>query len=307
MISQTEVGYSKGQSHGSSYARGVKVYLGGLDPIWSEQDIYCFMSPYGNILKISIAKNDRQYPKGYGFVYFSNSAEAESSFGSIQYKHRSVVVKPSQKNNHQGYNCQKSPGDYQDPQSKQTNNILNTLDHTTQAGSVISHSSMADIRKSPALSKYSKNFDTHASLNSKLSTELDEVSVKVIKVSEEISPKEKCQTANQFSPISSLNQSCKPSEKAANISKFSKEFHPKGLQISSTNSADMEREVETPAAMMALYQQEEGNKYYSRMTGSVQADFIDLAAVRTKSAGIERQFAPESTVRIKFYTFPGRE
>lgn len=303
MMSQSEVGYLKGQIHSSNYSRGFKVYLSGLDPMWSEQDIYRFMNRFGNILNINIARNEKQVPRGYGFVFFSTAVEASSSVGIIQYQDRTVEVKPSHKNNYQGYNGQKPHLDYQDTQSKHT---TRTLERTADGVSPICRSPKAGTKKSPALSKYSKNFETLASLNSMKSRDLDAVSVKIIKLSQDATPEEKFKTASELSPIQSPNHSVKPVEKSTHISKFSKEFHPKSLQQTSAQSVDMGPQVSSQAAFMSLFQHEDGN-FYKRMAGQIQADFGDITAIRTKSADSERLLFAESTVRIKFYTFPGRE
>lgn len=293
MMLRTNDEYLKYQSNLTVFTRGVKVYLGGLDPNWSEQDIHRFMRCFGTILKVTISKDERQFPKGYGFVVFSNAAEAASSFGPVHYQNRVVVVKPSHKHNYHGYDTHQSTMEYADNYNRQT------LECSGE-GSRLSNSPKADTRKSTALSKHSKNFDTFTSLASPKSGEYSGVDVKVIQLGMDHG-----QAASKSLLSNSFVRTQKPVEKAAHISRFSKEFYPRSFQISSISTVELESGVGKPAAVISDYSHHEGNI----LSGHPNADigFADLAAIRNRSVDSDLPFVADSSVFIRFYTFPGRD
>lgn len=305
MITQIKEDYIKYRTSGPDFAKGIKVYLGGLDPSWSEEDIHRFMDKFGNILRVTIAKNEKQFSRGYGFVVFSSAAEAASSYGTVRYRNKLVEIKPSYKQNPAMYNShgQRSQMEYPDNYSY---NTQMTQDCSVGNTSRLAASPIAGLRKSSALSKHSKNFETIASLTSLKSRTIDDVSVNVIKLSNRLPATANYQAASELASINSPKHDQKPLEKAAHISRYSKEFHPNTFPASSTYPIEQASGISNSADFTSLYYQDDSP--YARIASHLlQTDLGNNTAVRTRSAGSEKQHAVDSDVWIRFFTYPGRE
>ena len=72
-----------------------KVYVGNIDPDWSEADIHSVMSKFGKITRTTILKNNSGWSMGYGFVTFTSEQAANASFGKLDFKNRVIEIRPS--------------------------------------------------------------------------------------------------------------------------------------------------------------------------------------------------------------------
>lgn len=293
-MSQTDNGFMKNGIQGSNINKGVKVYVGSLDPQWSEQDIHRFMSRFGRILKVTIARDESQNSRGYGFVNFFTSEEAEQSLGTVQYQHQTVVVRPSHQYYQNGY-INKS----------QTNHIgqESNADEPCQ----MSASPRSNARKTTVLSKYSKDFDTSKTVTSLKSTDVDDISVKVIKITDSQSPRKQEKDTSDVSPINSSKCSLRPLEKTtSNISKFSKEYYPpQAQQVNNKPKTDFGVGIANPAAFISGYHPQES--HYHKTVSQQQKSYSDVAAASFNLADSHPLYSVDSAVIIKFYTFPGRD
>lgn len=294
MLSQTDNRYMKNGIQGSNINRGVKVYVGSLDPAWSEQDIHRFMSRFGRILKVTISRDESQKSRGYGFVNFFTSEEADRSIGTVQYQHKTIVVKPSHQYFQQGY-FNKS----------QTNHI--EQDGHADEPCQMSASPRSNARKTTVLSKYSKDFDTIKKVASLKSTDVDDISVKVIKITNSRSPRKKEKDTSDGSPINSSKCRLRPLEKTtSNISKFSKEYYPpQAQQLTNKPKTDFSVGIANPAAFKSGHHPQES--HYHKTVSQQQTSYSDVADARFNLADSHPLYSVDSAVIIKFYTFPGRD
>lgn len=72
-----------------------KVFLGGLNPSTTERDVREALAGFGTVLAVSIKLDDDGRSKGFGFVTFQTSDQAQASLGTLSIKGRNVQVKPS--------------------------------------------------------------------------------------------------------------------------------------------------------------------------------------------------------------------
>lgn len=272
--------HSKNQAHPADYHRSTRVYVGGLNPTWNEHDVHRFMKKFGNIVNVFIARSGNRLSNGFGFVTFSTPAEAAGAYGTIYHQQQSITVKPS-KMNYQHVNRTYMLDDDQNAVSpwpaEQAHEVVKDV------SKIGSHSPKFDTRKSLPLSKHSKDFATFTTTSTIKSTVKNDVSVEVINLANNavVNPS---QSASESSLSQFGGSGLRASDKST-ISKHSKEFYPRIDHIAGRVPPLM-----NAAAMTPVYH-----------------DNDDMSVVRFMSTDSANSATiVDSSVRINFYTFPGR-
>ena len=278
--------------------RGPKVYLGGLDYSWREQDIHRFMVKFGTILDITIARHGSGEPKGYGFVTFSTTEEAEKAQGFVTYQNKTVVVKPSIKHPKMTSSSLASKGTARSLQ------LIENLTPSKETAATRATHPKQDLPKSTALSKHSKNFTSTVPVKTWQDDESEKVTVKVFNLSST--------SSSGFSSLlpaaeNSLSggpdqRALKASEKSCQISKHSKEFHPRiANQPSDFFTVGGHPAVfHAPGPVMI--------SQYGNFKPTNEGPLQEISIGQTRAAEEKRHYQTDvSAITIKFFTFPGRE
>lgn len=301
---QTNENHTQEKGFCESLNRGFKVYIGNLDPAWSETEVYRFMSSFGHIAKVIIPKNEMHQSRGFGFAVFESAEEASKSFGTFQYQHKVVVVRPSHYNGRHDHD--RSEMKYPDSKYNQS---LKHLEYSEEGRCQYSISPRASTNKSSNLCKKSKIFGAEGTRASLISKDLEDVRVKVVNFSEDMSLRSTYgQIASEFTSVNSSKASWKNSQKAINISKYSKEFHPRLPQVSSTQMSDYGTRMVNvnPAAFISNFSQHMTSQLV-QMKSQHHVEHTDQTLTKFSLIDSEKPISNDSTVRIGFYTFPGRE
>lgn len=155
-----------------------EVFVTGVHESWVEKDIKEFMTQFGRVMKVGAVRASFRTNQYYCFVIFENAESAKSSLGSVEFRGRTIKVKPSYKSQLPG------PTDF---------NGLETNDFGSN------HQNKKDNALLPSkLSKDSKFFDileTTASIPSSQSSREDVV-VENIPLRGDTSNKENTEAAN---------------------------------------------------------------------------------------------------------------
>ena len=150
-----------------------EVFVTGVHELWVEKDIKEFMTPFGKVMKVGSVRASFRPNQNYCFVIFENVESAKSSLGSVEFRGRTIKIKPSYKSQ------LSSPTD---------SNGLETKD--------------LDQNKNSKLSKDSKFFDileTTASIPSSQSSREDEVVEENIPLRRDTSNKENTESDSNAS------------------------------------------------------------------------------------------------------------
>lgn len=286
---------------------GYKVYLGGLNYRWTEQDIYRFMSRYGHILHVTIAKHSNGDSKGYGFVTFATQEEAESAHGTVNYQNKIVVIKPSNKN----------PTKVSNLDSKENVKLFQQKEFqpeeqfpSLESTSPFSLSGKKETKKSTALSKHSQNFTSASSIKALQARDSEQILVKIINLSTLSHETHSIPPATETSsPTGNRNPQLglrTVSEKQCQISKHSKEFHPKMAPVSSDFGSIIGGH---PAVYPTLFPQ--GSIQFGHLTTLQKEKPSQEMSMPINNARLPADTKLKPTVAaaitIKFFTFPGRE
>lgn len=261
-----------------------KVYLGNLDQAWSEKDINLVMSKFGKIANTTIVRSNAGCSKGYGLVTFVNQESAKSSCGQVSIKERMIEVRPSIKNsaNLKTPNGKKST---RVPHYQKENNFPTA--NSFAEDTVCTSSKLVSV-SSIKLSKHSKQFTTtncEASTSGASGSEIKDLTVNVINLSS--STEYPIGTRNsERSQAETLNLE-KSGARPKVISKLSKEFHPT---------------AQAPLAVAVTAQASPALDYY----GSMLALCSPLRPMSVDAAAKSR-VDPDRSLRIAFFTFPGRD
>ena len=275
--------YFPGRQHAKddALAGNNRVFLGGLNPAWGEDDVAKMMGKFGKIEAISVVRSYTGESKCYAFVTFATSQAAASSYGLLQYQNRMVESKPSLK---QGPSLRK----------KYEAGAIGFKSSKHVVGAAINSSAHRPIAK---LSKHSETFETGPDLDQSQPT----VRVKVIELTEDQSPLS--QSAYDFSGSlpSSPKSKLRSDDRATTMSRLSKEFHPLG--------SNLPYEYYPSFAHPAAYSTIPANPFQAFPVFNYPAPYAKVG--EGSQAGVEqppfRSARGESHVRINFYTFPGRD
>lgn len=271
-----------------------KVFLGGLAPRWTEDDILSFMSQYGRIVHISIVKTTAGESKGFGFVMFETPEEASASLGQIKYGSKIVDVKQSfkQQNDQQSSNIRA-------PSLRMQNGVP-----SGRAGTENSYKQL-----SSKLSKHSKDFQTLVPVSDIDLGDTQEdprVSVNIIELTnKEIEDKTYLHSHHftESSEQSNVKHVKKPDDRNFGMSKLSKEFHP----VSSVQEHPTQGAAQSyigPFSTMAGLPF--GQALFLPFPATDTAHVYDLPKVRPDGLGLPPASAP-ADLKIGFFTFPGRD
>ena len=72
-----------------------RVFLGGLNPEWTEEHVAKILGRFGKIMEISVARTSSGDSKGFAFVTFASATDAQASYGLHSFQGRSIESKPS--------------------------------------------------------------------------------------------------------------------------------------------------------------------------------------------------------------------
>ena len=289
---------------------GFKVFVGGVSPKSSEEELGILMSQFGKVLSVVIVRLPDGESKGFGFVTFQTQEEATASLGTLQFGNRQIEVKPSIKNN--------SDHQYKNGNRNYKENIHHGKYKEANHESVVSPKNQST-RTPTKLSKHSKNFDTQQATahhkDLRFIKEEDQIVVEIIDI-ESINQQFKKQSQNSEESLNSEDSAypaaakpMKDSDKVGGaISKFSKEFHPTysiQKQLSFEQYSIVPR-VQTIGptdfhqhARIAFHV----NPYQLFPSeGRCAVDYL-----RNNGPDLFGNSQSRSDLRINFFTFPGRE
>lgn len=85
----------KHQAKENNIAALNRVFLGGLNPEWTEEQVAKILGRFGKIIEISVARTSSGDSKGFAFVTFASATDAQASYGHHSFQGRSVESKPS--------------------------------------------------------------------------------------------------------------------------------------------------------------------------------------------------------------------
>lgn len=270
-----------------------KVFCGGLNPRWTEDDLGSLMSAYGRVVFASVAKKPSGESKGYGFVTFRTPQEAASSLGTLLLGGKYVEVKPSL--NQQ--NDLNTPASRLGPKpAKDRKPAVLGSSRISQDNNI--HSS--SLKKSSKLSKHSLLFESQASGSPHKSNHDSSVQINTFEITGNQDSSHSSSSSQQTSDnwVGSESRR-KPVEKQGGISKLSKEYHPVvPLNLEpSFASQSMSLNAYLPMGFGFM-----GANYVSM--GGTGLEMEPLTLQHTQQLGLARS-APD--LRIKFFTFPGRD
>jgi RNA recognition motif-containing protein len=284
------------ESHRPAY-RGendCKVFLGGLNPRWSEEELGQYMLNYGRVISVSIARKSTGESKGYGFVTFRTPQEAAGSFGTVILGGKYVDIKPSinQQNDSIVSTGQFSKAGFRQPKDKK---VIANLNSAQQIDHIINSPSQ---KASSKLSKHSMLFESQLSSSKKLEPE-DGLQVNIIEVqgsqsSQSSSSSQK--TTDHSGGVVGKSKTAKPLDRQGGISKLSKEYHP--VIPLDARSLPISYNSMVPVGFGFM-----GPSYVSYTPVGSGQEF-DRSPLHNHDVGVVRS-APD--LRIKFFTFPGRD
>lgn len=271
-----------------------KVFLGGLAPRWTEDDILSFMSKFGRIVNISIVKTNTGESKGFGFVVFETPEEAYASLGQIKYCSKIVDVKQSfkQQNDQQSSNIRVSS-------SRMHKEVL-----SGRAGNDNSNKQL-----SSKLSKHSKDFQTLAPVSDSDLGDMQEdsrVSVNIIELTnKEIEDKSYLHSHHftDSSDHSNVKHVKKSDERNFGMSKLSKEFHPASSVQEHPTQGAAQSYIGPFSTMAGL---PFGQALFMPFPATDTAHVYDMHKVRPDGLGLPPASA-SADLKISFFTFPGRD
>lgn len=267
-----------------------KVYVGNIDPDWSEADIHSVMSKFGKITRTTIFKNNSGWSMGYGFVTFTSEKAANASFGKLDFKNRVIEIRPSNR---------KSQGDTKTTKVKEISKVAN-VEKDGISYEIIKYaedklkevSNLETVNCSAIrLSKHSKKFIGSAAVSTSAGSRAEgkDITVKVIKL-----------LSSNEQPLESLDMEPqevrtplfrKSSEKVKLISKYSKEFHP-------ANNAFLNIKITAPRHPIA--------SYTSCWSESLKSSTI-IHQHDSMTVDHPRANNVDTSFHIAFFTYPGRD
>lgn len=244
-----------------------RVFLGGLNPSWDEQDVAKIMNRFGKIEDISVARNYSGESKGYAFVTFTSPGAAASSYGMHTYQGRQIESKPSIK---QPARKKQEVGKPKYSQPSTSRPVVAKLNQT-------------------------EDIETKTAYN-----QTPPVRVKVISLVEDAPPAS--QSASEYAEsIPTSPQTKFRTEEKVSMSRLSKEFYPNASlkQFDYFQSFGLQAVYSTP--VMHPYQTFSLIPFSALVTKSGEGLVGLEKKLPTKAS------KGESNVRINFYTFPGRD
>ena len=272
-----------------------RVYVGNLDPAWSEADLHYALSVYGKVVQATVCRNSYGYSKAYGFVSFSRPEEASSSYGVLQFKNRLLEVKPCiRKNDRAPFT--KTATNFVSQIQKENINLQTT--HQTSDSTASSPQFLKN--KAVKLSKNSKNFEKSALTDDQTTIESDsgKITISIIKVTDDFRSRSEEALSNQSSRSEQNNLMKRVSEKPG-ISRLSKEFYPsRPLTFSPPSTID---------------ELSPSGGYFQPMTNPFLVFHPSFSQSENEVSHIEahRPSRPRTLSRnsfkISFFTFPGRD
>ena len=289
MNSYSQKMYSK-KNNKSHQHESCKVYVGNIDPDWSEGDIHAVMSKFGKITRTTIFKNKSGWSKGYGFVTFTSEKAANASFGKLDFKNRFIEVRPSNRKR-QGDTKTKKVKEIAKVANVEKDKILHEVikyaEDTLKEGSNLETVNCSAIK----LSKHSKKFIGSAAVSTSAGSreEGKDITVKVINL-----------FSSNDQPLGSLDMEPrevliplfrKSSEKVKMISKYSKEFHP-------VSNASSNIRITAPSHPIA--------SYTSCWSESIKSSTI-IHQHETMAVDHPRANKVDTSFHIAFFTYPGRD
>lgn len=271
-----------------------KVFLGGLSPRWTENDILAFMGKYGRIVQISIIKSASGEPKRFGFVVFETPEEALASLGQVKYGTKSVEVKPSIRQQNE-------------PQQSSNMRVSSSrMPKEAMSGRHAPDNSHKQL--SSKLSKHSKDFQTLVPVSDDDFGDTHDdprVPVNIIELtSKEIEDKPYLHDhLTESSEQSNVKSIKKTDERNFGMSKLSKEFHPAtSIQdIPAQGAAQSYIGPFSPLATMPF-----GQALFMPFPATDTAQIYDLQKIRPDGLGLPPASA-SADLKIGFFTFPGRD
>ena len=271
-----------------------KVFLGGLGVRWSEEELGQFMSAYGRVLSVSIARKNTGESKGYGFVTFRTPQEAAGSLGSVLIGGRCVEVKPSinQQNDQSGqsHKTGRPPAKDRKPQ----------FHNGTKPQTEPSINSPLQ-KPSSKLSKHSVLFESQLSSSKKQAPDEGHPanSLEAAQASHSSSSSSSSQkTTDHSGGVEGKSRPVKPLDRQGGISKLSKEYHPI-VPLDPRTTLPVGYNPMVPVGFGFM-----GPSYVSCGAGGSGLEYDSRVPLLTHEMGLARS-APD--LRIKFFTFPGRD
>lgn len=301
MLSRADRGEPKNY-HSNEELHSSRVYLGGLDLDWKEKEIHQFMSQYGSIVEVSIARSANRESRGYGFVTYSTIAEARAACGVVHYKYKSVAVKPARTTNKQAkahygnylLEPEKKPKmrvahEQPNPKTRKQKNLsASTMGMTPEPSPVPSSNEIEKFSLIAKSKEQAENLQRHQG-------KLEQIAL--IENTLRFQPN----TSEQMLISSPKLQSKISQERVGLISKLSQEFHPKPLYFT-----EMVPQLSNPATHAPSYDQNVTQfQPFSTMASWSPEEYI-MNGQMFGSRHIP-PIIPEQEIIIKFYTFPGRE
>lgn len=272
-----------------------RVYVGNLDPAWSEADLHFALSVYGKVAHATVCRNSYGYSKAYGFVTFSRPEEASSSYGVLQFKNRLLEVKACIRKNERPP-LTKTATNFITPNQKENIN-LQAVHQTLDS---MASSQQFQKSKTVKLNKNSKNFEKSHLTDDQTTIESDsgKITISVIKVTDDFRSRSEEALSNQSSR-SEQNHCMKPVSEKPGISRLSKEFYPsRPLTFSPPSTID---------------ELSPSGGYFQPMTNPFLVFHPSYSQSENEVSNIEapRPSRPRTLSRnsfkISFFTFPGRD
>lgn len=267
-----------------------KVYVGNIDPDWSEADIHSVMSKFGKITRTTILKNNSGWSMGYGFVTFTSEQAANASFGKLDFKNRVIEIRPSNR---------KRQGDTKTTKVKEISKVANVekdgISHEVikYAEDKLKEVSNLETVNCSAIkvSKHSKKFIGSAGVSTSAGSRAEgkDITVKVINLlSSNEQPLESLDIEPQEVRTPLFRKS---SEKLKLISKYSEEFHPASNAFSNIK-------IIAPRHPIGLYT--------SCWSESLKSSTI-IHQHETMTVDHPRAIKVDTLFHIAFFTYPGRD
>lgn len=199
-----------------------RVYVGNLDPAWSEDDLKIALSVYGKVVHATVCRNSYGLSKAYGFVTFARLEDAISSFGMLQFKNRVLEVKTCIRKNER-YNGQHQATNFIGMTQKE--NISRQTGHAPLDSPASSPTAFKN--RAVKLNKNSQLFDKQTLTDDRttIGSDSGRVTISVIQVSEPSRSRSE-EAEYHLTPGSERLSLMKPVLEKPGMSRLSKEFYP---------------------------------------------------------------------------------